>query len=169
MNGAIFPPLEEVHPWPLLRPASAGRLFLSFILDGCLLLCFSGIALLLTALVLLHLSGTAGIRGWSLSAFWCLLGGGALWLLTTFLAWWGYYPLLRAACGQTLGERIAGVRLVGMDGGAPRLGQILGRCAGALLSLMLAGAGYLWALVSDQRRSWPGILSRTRMAEDWPP
>jgi|GEM_PF-2881579 uncharacterized RDD family membrane protein YckC len=168
MKGWTFPPFEEMHPWPLLRPASAGRLFLALLLDGCLLLGFSGVALLLTTAILLHLSGNAGHKEWFLSAPWYSLGGGLLWLLTTFLVWWGYYPLLRAACGQTLGERIAGVRLVSMDGSPPKLWQVLGRGVGALPSLMLAGAGYLWALTSVQRRSWHSILSRTRMAENWP-
>jgi uncharacterized RDD family membrane protein YckC len=39
----------------------------------------------------------------------------------------GYYVILEATTGRTLGKLITGTRVVAQDGGKPRFGQILGR------------------------------------------
>jgi uncharacterized RDD family membrane protein YckC len=39
----------------------------------------------------------------------------------------GYYLILEAAAGQTLGKIVTGTRVVSMDGSRPSFGQILGR------------------------------------------
>ena len=65
--------------------------------------------------------------------------------------------------GQTLGMRAWRMKLLSRDGCKVSLKQALIRCAGALLSILALGLGYLWALIDRDGLSWHDRLSGTRL------
>jgi uncharacterized RDD family membrane protein YckC len=96
-------------------------------------------------------------------------GASLIWTVTSGLTGWGYFTLLRAACGRTLGEALWGLRVVREDGTPPGPGDALRRGIGAVLSLIPLGAGYWWTLLDRQGRTWHGVVSHTRVVGTWPP
>lgn len=65
--------------------------------------------------------------------------------------------------GQTLGMQAWRIRLCSFDGSPVTVGQCLLRCAGALISLLPAGAGFLWCLVDRRGRYWHDYWSKTEL------
>ncbi|MCE8022009.1 RDD family protein [Halomonas sp. MCCC 1A11036] len=65
--------------------------------------------------------------------------------------------------GMTLGMQAWRLRVQTLDGHSITLVQSLVRYVVAWLSLAAFGLGYLWALFDTERRSWPDIVSRTRV------
>jgi uncharacterized RDD family membrane protein YckC len=63
--------------------------------------------------------------------------------------------------GQTLGMQAWRIRLCSFDGKPVTIKQCLLRCAGALVSLLPAGAGYLWCLIDHNGRYWHDYWSKT--------
>ena len=80
--------------------------------------------------------------------------------LLTASAFFSCFWLLK---GQTLGMQAWRIRLRSFDGGPVSIGQCLLRCAGALVSLLPAGAGYLWCLVDRNGRYWHDYFSKTEL------
>jgi uncharacterized RDD family membrane protein YckC len=72
----------------------------------------------------------------------------------TFLTWWG---------GQTLGKRIAHLRVVSRQGGEVSMVQALGRTVAYLLSFLTGGFGFLIILFSREGRSLHDRISGTRV------
>jgi uncharacterized RDD family membrane protein YckC len=68
--------------------------------------------------------------------------------------------------GQTLGMRAWGIRLVGGPQTAITWRRSLARFAGALLSWIPCGLGYLWAAFDRDRLAWHDRLSRTRLVNE---
>lgn len=90
--------------------------------------------------------------------------------------WWklGYRLLLVAVCcayfgvfwthgGQTLGMLAWKIRVVRDNGASLRWRDVGVRLAGALLSWLAAGLGYLWLLIDRDRLTWHDRLSATRV------
>lgn len=75
----------------------------------------------------------------------------------------GYFVLLTGASGQTLGKMLAGIRVVGADGGRVPMTQAALRAALAPLSLATLGLGYLPALLGRDLRTLHDRLSSTRV------
>ena len=65
--------------------------------------------------------------------------------------------------GQTIGMRAWRIRVTGVDGGTPALGQLLRRAAAAVLSWLPIGLGFWWVLVDGQRLAWHDRLSDTML------
>ena len=65
--------------------------------------------------------------------------------------------------GQTLGMQAWRIRLCSFDGAPLTISQCLLRCAGALISLLPAGAGYLWCLIDRKGRYWHDYWSKTEL------
>lgn len=76
---------------------------------------------------------------------------------TAFFSWFWMHG------GQTLGMRAWRMKLLRQDGGKVSLKQALIRCAGALLSILALGLGYLWVLFDQDKLSWHDRLSGTRL------
>lgn len=74
---------------------------------------------------------------------------------------WGFFAWFWIHGGQTLGMRAWRLRLVAVDGSAITWAQTIRRFAGATLSLVALGLGYLWVLFDPDRRSWHDRLSGT--------
>ncbi|MEN3340573.1 MAG: hypothetical protein V7647_4249 [Acidobacteriota bacterium] len=78
----------------------------------------------------------------------------------------GYFVLLTAAGGQTLGKMAAGIRVVPMDSGERiSLGHSVARAAGYLVSVLPAGLGLVPALAHADRRALHDRLADTRVVK----
>ena len=72
-----------------------------------------------------------------------------------------YHSIYLAARGETPGMRAAGLQLVDFDGRPPSEAQLHMRVLGALLSVLPAGLGLLWALVDEESLTWQDHISHT--------
>jgi uncharacterized RDD family membrane protein YckC len=104
------------------------------------------------ALPFLYLVGTAE-SGWVRHVF-------QLYLLGILFA---YFSAFWLRSGQTLAMKTWRIRLVNADGGPPTLRQALLRFVLALLGLLLAGAGFWWALFDRDRQFLHDRIVGTRL------
>ena len=81
-------------------------------------------------------------------------------LFTELFAFFAYFWVSR---GQTVGMLAWNLRLETDTGTALRPAQALLRFIGALLSFATLGVGYLWMYVDPDRRTWPDMLSKSRV------
>jgi len=86
-----------------------------------------------------------------------LIEYGGLFLLTYFL----YSIYFLAASGQTVGMMITDLRIVGIEGSRPSIGQLFSRCLGYLLSVIVFGAGLFWSLFDSKNRCFHDRFSNT--------
>lgn len=108
--------------------------------------------LLVAALPFIYLAGNAE-TGWRHYVFQVYLIGV---LFAYFSAFW-----LRS--GQTLAMKTWRIRLVDLDGGRPTLRQSALRFVVALIGLLLAGAGFWWALFDRDRQFLHDRIAGTRL------
>jgi uncharacterized RDD family membrane protein YckC len=108
--------------------------------------------LFVTALPFLYLIGNAE-TGWRHFAFQFYLLGV---LFAYFSAFW-----MRS--GQTLAMKTWRIRLVDLGGGRPTLKQSALRFVLAWIGLLLAGAGFWWALFDRDRQFLHDRLAHTRL------
>lgn len=83
--------------------------------------------------------------------------------LTGLLLHLGYFCLSWCLAGQTMGMRAWKIRLVRQDGSLLNLQLCLCRAALACLSLMMGGAGWLFARWDDKKRTLHDRLCHTRI------
>ena len=75
-----------------------------------------------------------------------------------------YFVLSWCRGGQTIGMRAWGLRVVDSHSRqAPTWSRCVLRFAVALLSLLAAGAGFIWCLIDRERRAWHDLAARTRV------
>lgn len=84
-------------------------------------------------------------------------------LMTVAFAYFGWFW---THGGQTLGMRSWRLRLVGAGRRGASWRQALLRFAGACISWLACGVGFLWLLVDRDRLTWHDRLSGTRIADD---
>lgn len=108
--------------------------------------------LFITSLPFLYLVGNAQ-TGWRHLLF-------QAYLVAVLFAYFGTFWL---RSGQTLAMKTWRIRLLGRDGARPTLEQALRRFGFAWLSLLLAGGGFLWALVDRDRQFLHDRLAGTRL------
>jgi uncharacterized RDD family membrane protein YckC len=77
----------------------------------------------------------------------------------------GYFGWFWTHGGQTLGMRTWNLRLAAAGNDGISWQQAAVRFAGACLSWLAFGAGYLWILVDRDRRTWHDHLSKTRIVD----
>ena len=76
-----------------------------------------------------------------------------------------YATVSHTLAGATLGKRLVGIRVVGSDGRPPGPARSAVRSALMVLSVTLAGAGLLPALISPSRRALHDLLAGTRVVD----
>lgn len=137
---------------PLTPPAKLTDRFLAFLVDFVPF--YAGFVGSLYVLVerLHRLPPTPQTLG-RMAALWT-----ALWLL---------YHALGNASGATVGKRLFGLRVEGLDGARPGLGRAVLRAAAYLISLPL-NLGFLWSLVHPDSRTWHDLVAGTRVVEARP-
>ena len=112
---------------------------------------------------------------WLVAAIWLLgatadtfIGAGSegshlmlqLYALLSPMAFFGWFWMHG---GQTLGMRAWRLKLLSSAGKTVTLRQSMIRCAGALLSMLALGMGYLWMLLDRDGLTWHDRLSDTRL------
>ena len=129
---------------------------LALVVDG---LAVAGLSLLLGGAVGVVSSLVGGIRPHSLAAL--LLGAGGVIVAV------GYFTLFWSTAGQTLGMRLAGVRVCG-PGADGRLsaGRAVVRTLGLALAIIPCFLGFLPALFDSRRRALPDYLANTVVRYD---
>lgn len=80
-----------------------------------------------------------------------------------FLSVFFYFSWCWTRGGQTVGMRIWRFRLMSAKGYPVRWPQATARFAYALFSFAVFGLGFVWILLSRQRKSWHDMLSGTRL------
>lgn len=85
------------------------------------------------------------------------------WLRTLlFLELYAFFAYFWTQRGQTLGMLAWRLRVVG-PAGSISFNQALLRFFGGMLSLACLGLGHVWMLFDRERRTWPDMLSKTRI------
>ncbi|MGQ9655081.1 MAG: RDD family protein [Thermodesulfobacteriota bacterium] len=155
--------LEDMHPWPLPRPAGWTHRALGWTVD-LFLLWVVGVILALAEWAMLSEAGrSSNLFFFAMGHPKEFLGMSFVWSAAMVLTWAGYFVLLRSACGRTCGEAIWGLWVTRSDGGPARFKDALRRAAWAALSILPLGAGYWWAFLSAQGLTWHDRLSKTRV------
>lgn len=88
---------------------------------------------------------------------------GALVQSLLFVELFGFFAYFWVARGQTLGMLAWRLHVVGVDGYSITLRQALLRFVGGLLAVLSLGVGFAWQLFDAHRRSWPDLISGTRI------
>jgi uncharacterized RDD family membrane protein YckC len=103
----------------------------------------------------------------SLSTLACL--GGRL-TLAFFAAVFGplYYIFFWMLTGQTIGQRVMGVRVVELNGRRLGFWRSLIRWIGYQICIITLGLGFLWVLIDNRRMGWHDKLARTCVIYAWP-
>lgn len=93
------------------------------------------------------------------------LGGAQVLSLRALLALsaFAFFAFFWTRGGMTLGMQAWRLRVQTLDGCSITLLQALQRFLVAGLSLALFGLGHVWVLFDRERRSWPDIVSGTRV------
>jgi uncharacterized RDD family membrane protein YckC len=78
-----------------------------------------------------------------------------------------YYTLCWALVGQTVGQRLMGLRVLRLDGGELGMRRSVLRLVGFGLCYLTLGIGFLWVLIDDRRMGWHDKLARTCVIYDW--
>lgn len=128
------------------QPAPLWRRFMAMLYDSLLL----AAALMLSALpVVIFYDGITS--GWARLAF-------QIYLLVVAFVFFGWFWVHG---GQTLGMRSWRLRLISEEDKAVGWKTALVRFMAALLSGLVAGLGYLWALVDARHRTWHDRISNS--------
>lgn len=77
--------------------------------------------------------------------------------------WYLYVAGCWRLAGMTVGMRAWRTRIEDEAGGLPDWKKCTVRFTVSILSAGLAGAGFLWSLVDERKRTWHDILSRTNL------
>ena len=127
-------------------PAGLWRRLAAMLYDGLLVLAIW----LLTLLLMVVVNGGEAVFGAPVQSL----------LFLELVAFFAYFW---RTGGQTAGMRAWRLRLVSDDGGPISLNQATLRLFGALAAFAAFGVGYLWALFDGQGRTWPDLLSHSRI------
>jgi len=138
-------------------PAGLARRLGAMLYDGFLV---AAIWLLVAGLHLLAGRYLLGISAEQVGAspFWAL----SLQLLLLASAF-AFFAFFWTRGGVTLGMQAWRLRVQTLDGDSISLAQAAVRFLAACLSIAVFGLGYLWILFDAERRSWPDIVSGTRV------
>lgn len=111
-------------------------------------------------LFLLHLWFSRTLSGAKLSTLEGWLGfwaagspTGRAWVIMSGVVWVLYRFCFQAVWGCTVGQRLLNMRVVDEYGEKPGLARTWLRTLASLSSLVLLGAGYLWAAFDPERRA----------------
>ena len=80
-----------------------------------------------------------------------------------FIELFAFFAYFWVSRGQTVGMLAWDLRIETDAGPVLRPAQALLRFVGALLSFATLGVGYLWMYVDPDRRTWPDMLSKSRV------
>lgn len=90
------------------------------------------------------------------------------WLAGWLLAFIGYHGVMASGGRRSVGKRLVGIQVTGQDGYPIPLKTAILRALSYLISSLLFGLGFLWALVSSKRLCWHDMLTGTMVLETRP-
>ncbi len=76
-----------------------------------------------------------------------------------------YFVLLHGMAGTTVGKWVFGLRVVGANKAPVSYGQAMMRWLG-YVAFAFFGIGFLWILLSREKRAWHDLLARTWVIRD---
>jgi uncharacterized RDD family membrane protein YckC len=79
-----------------------------------------------------------------------------------------YFVFFWSLTGQTLGQRVMGLRVVRLNSRRLGIGLSLVRWIGYQICIFTLGIGFLWVLVDNRRMGWHDKLARTCVVYAWP-
>ena len=132
--------------------ADFGSRFLARIIDW-LILIIPGIVLSIVFAAIQFGSGAFGDNRFSANPF--NFSGAVI----TFAYHWLMLALWE---GQTVGKRVMHIRILRADGSPLDLGTSAARAAMSILSGLVLGLGFFWALWDPERRTWHDMVADTR-------
>jgi len=88
-----------------------------------------------------------------------------LFILSWFLLVSGYFVLLHGMAGTTVGKWVFGLRVVGANKAPVSYRQAMVRWFG-YVAFGFFGIGFLWILLSREKRAWHDLLARTWVVRD---
>jgi uncharacterized RDD family membrane protein YckC len=160
-------PPDQSGPAPGVQFAGHGARLGAYVLDAILLTVF------ITAFVIVLMLILFGSIEWSVDAngdvvfgdtaaaagsFLLFVTGSILVSLLALL----YFPFCWARGGQTLGMKVAGIRVVNdRDGSRIGWGAALLRLIGYWVSSAVFYLGFVWILVDARRRGWHDLIAGT--------
>lgn len=145
-----------------VRVASSWRRLLAFVVDFALL---TATALPLTALLYKALGVGPLTDGQGIDALLQILAGDLGLVLNRavplLLLCALYFVLFAVLGGQTPGQRLLGIRLVGRHGDPPKIHTAALRVLGSFVGMIPLGLGGLWMLFDMESRTWHDHLAQT--------
>ncbi|RQW79971.1 MAG: RDD family protein [Geobacter sp.] len=96
----------------------------------------------------------------------CLAGR---WFLGVFAVVFGplYFLIFWMLTGQTIGQRVMGLRVVRLNGRRMGFWLSLVRWYGYQVCIFTLGIGFLWVLIDNRRMGWHDKLARTCVVYAW--
>jgi len=88
-----------------------------------------------------------------------------LFILSWFLLVSGYFVLLHGMAGTTVGKWVFGLRVVGANKAPVSYRQAMVRWFG-YVAFAFFGIGFVWILLSREKRAWHDLLARTWVVRD---
>jgi len=102
----------------------------------------------------------------SISDLACSAGRGFLVLLTLVFGPL-YYLVFWMLTGQTIGQRVMGLRVVRLNGRRVGFWLSLVRWLGYQICILTLGIGFAWVLIDNRRMGWHDKLARTCVVYAW--
>jgi len=144
--------------------AGIGSRFLAALVDTTLIVILEGIVALTMALMLNNLDGGKFLNN-SRSVAWLAAAGGLL----TFAFFWGYYIFFEMLWnGQSPGKRLAGLRVIRVDGMPENLSESTIRNLVRIVDFLPAyyGIGVITMFINDQSRRLGDLAAGTLVVHD---
>jgi hypothetical protein len=89
--------------------------------------------------------------------------------LLIYLIWWGYTAGLNSSTLQgTLGKKVLGLKVVGLDGGRISFAQASGRFFASILSGLILGIGYVMAAFNPKKQALHDQIAGTFVIKNMP-
>jgi uncharacterized RDD family membrane protein YckC len=80
----------------------------------------------------------------------------------------GYGVLSWYLTGETIGDALVGVHVVGPDGGRVSFSRSVWRIIGAFIAAVPLFLGFFWVLLDNRRQGWHDKIAGTYAVYDWP-
>ena len=92
------------------------------------------------------------------------------WFLVFFAATFGpfYFIVFWMLTGQTIGQRVMGLRVVRLNSRRMSFFRSWVRWIGYQVCIFTLGLGFLWVLIDNRRMGWHDKLARTCVIYAWP-
>jgi len=98
-----------------------------------------------------------------------LMSENSQWWPLVYLIWWGYTAGLTSSNLQgTLGKKVLGLKVVGLDGNRISFARASGRFFASILSGLILGIGYLMAAFNPKKQALHDQIAGTYVIKNTP-